>query len=232
MFRRWSMPRIGPQRDVVATWFRIAIWVLTASISIWIFLSRESFVASIVAGVLFVPSLALAAAFFPDRFRLESRLPVTDVNRIQLVGPLFFVSFALLFRAFVHEDVVVGKNLVLYGVTGGACVGLFVWAAIRRAGLGSAMGIGMVFCFATVVHVNGLALSKAYIAERGVISKKFVARRGGNILAVRNAQGETRVSVGSRTYDAFELNLEACVFRRVGLMGVEVRYLGACDAAD
>jgi len=225
-----ALPRLGPSGEAYAIWLRLAIWSLAISIGIWVLLSSSTYYYwSISAGVGFIPALAAIAAQRPDRFRLESKLRVRDSNRVQLLGPLCVVSVALAMRALASYDIVPGPNVFLYSGLSGLCISLLIWASVRHASIYASFGVGMIFCTAVVVHVNGASTSKAYVLFKGSISKKYVARRGAaRMLVVSSERQETHMRVSEVTFGAYSVGAEACVFARRGILGIEIRSFGSC----
>jgi hypothetical protein len=183
----------------------------------------------VITGVAFYLVLAALAALNQDRFRLESRLPLADPNRVQLIGPLFLVAIALALRAFAAYDVVVGLKVVVYSAMSGACLGLLLWVSIRRASLWASLGVAVILSSSVVVHLNGLALSAPYLLVSGQIVKKYVTSKSRTkMLVIQGKHSEAHMRVDDTTYDAYALGAGACVFVRSGTLGIEVRSFGPC----
>lgn len=223
------LPRIGPPVEPTAKSLRIGIWALAALIGVWVLSSSPSDILSVIAGVGFYLVLVALAALYQDRFRLESKLPLADPNRVQLIGPLFLIAIALALRAFASYDLVIGSRVVLYSAMSGVCLGLLVWASIRRASLWDSLGIAVILSSSVVVHVNGLALSAPYLLVSGQVVKKYVTSKSRTkMLVIKGERSEAHMRVDETAYDTYALGDGACVFVRSGTLGIEVRSLGPC----
>lgn len=224
-----ALPKLGPIIEPAVTRLRVGIWLLTAAICTWV-LSSYSTYWSIGFGVAFIPALSVLAALRPDQFRLESRLRIADPNRIQLAGPMWFVSLVLALRAFARYDILLGPHLFYYSIAATLCIGLLVWACISKASLWHSLGIATILGTALVVHINGISTSSAQLLDSGPIAKKYITGRGAaRMLVIQGTIQQTHLRVDDATYEAIVVGARACLFARSGLLDVRFRRLGQCQ---
>ncbi len=208
--------------------FRMGIAVTTFIICAWVIFFPHPYYWAMGAGVIYMPLLVLLTLIDQDRFELQDPKR-SDVNRVNLVGPLLFITCALIIRTPVDFDAESDWRILELVVPISFTIALIVWAILKKANFPLVFVIALLYTVPLMLQLNDLGPSTDEFNIAGPIVKKYTSIRPlKQTIVIRFNNAEKDVYIGREAYQQYKIGEQACAKERKGWLGVVIRYPTHC----
>lgn len=176
-----------------------------------------------------MPLLVFSTLIDQDRFELQEPKR-SDANRVNLVGPLLFITCALIVRTASDFDMESDWRILELVIPIGFTIALIVWVILKNANFPLVLVIASLYAAPLILQLNDLGPSIDEFNIAGPIVKKYTSIRPlKQTIVIRFNNEEKNISIGKEAYQRYGIGDQACAKERKGWLGVVIRYPTDCS---
>jgi amino acid transporter len=199
---------------------RVVIAITALIICVWIVFFPRPYYLVVGIGILFMPILIFSSLIDRDRFEFQEPKQ-SDANRVNLLGPFWFVLCALMVRAAadiqITDDLEVLKLIIPIGLT----VALINWVILKRANLPLLLMISLAYSLPLVMELNDWGPSTNEFVIIGPIERTYTSTRPlSQTIVIRFNHEDKHVHVSREVYRRSRVGDTACAKEQKGWLGL------------